>query len=89
VPFVVVAVSVACALEKDCEDELELADEALLEEGARMIWKLRWKSKAKSAATSKAASAAPTPGANARGSPWEDKRGTCETWGVGQTAPRC
>jgi hypothetical protein len=36
-----VAVSVACALETDCEDELAFADESLLEKGARVMLKLR------------------------------------------------
>ena len=74
-PDVVVAVSVDCVLELDCDDEFEFDEEELLEdaEGARMMLKLRWKSTAKSAATSKtaskAASAVPAPDANARGPP--------------------
>jgi hypothetical protein len=62
-PWVVVAVIVAAAPERDCDDELEFEDELLLEEdaGARMIGKRTWSSAASSAARSKAMSTPPTP----------------------------
>ena len=49
------AVAVADAPEKDCDDELEFADESLLEKGASVMLKLRWRNTKRSAATSKAA----------------------------------
>ena len=78
-PCVVVAVSVACAPERDCDDALEFADESLLENGASVMLKLRWRNTARSAAMSTAASAAPRPSPSARRNPPEDARGPVVT----------
>lgn len=82
------AVAVADAPEKDCDDELEFADESLLEKGASVMLKLRWRNTKRSAATSKAARTAPAPRPSARRNPLEDARGACGTCGVGQMASR-
>jgi hypothetical protein len=82
------AVAVADAPEKDCDDELEFADESLLEKGASVMLKLRWRNTKRSAATSRAARTAPAPSPSARRNPPEDARGVCGTCDVGQMASR-
>jgi hypothetical protein len=87
-PWVVVAGSVAWAPEEDCDDALELEDELLLEKGARVMLKLRWRKTNRSAATSTAARTAPKPSPSARRNPPEAVRDVGGGWSVGQTASR-